>query len=154
MKDRFIYKLTNDRLYSYYIGMTTDITRRFREHKHHAHIGKKTLLCQFMRDYGVKNWKIKILFRIPDCNQVNAIDIEQFFIRCLNPTLNKAIRKVSNIGMKMYSKEWYFKNRLDEVHRCNYCDLNCACMRQLINHRNTNKHKRNVRNQINSMLNI
>ena len=141
--DRFIYRLHCAYYEQYYIGMTENVIERLKQHRHSAHVGKKTLLCQAMRSYGIKNWKIKILVRIPDCNQSNALNIEQMLIKLFNPELNKAIRRVKTLGVKVYIREWHEKNRLSKSYRCDYCNLNCSSGKQLTDHVKTRKHRMN-----------
>jgi hypothetical protein len=142
MEDRYVYKLyCKDDSSRFYIGSTSNIITRLKQHQYYAHQGKKTMLYFDMRNRGIINWKIKTLLRVEDCTCQTIQEIEQYYIRKLNPPLNKAIRRIKLIGRKQYIREWHQKNRDACLFRCEYCNINCSSSRQLYLHKETSKHK-------------
>jgi len=140
---RYIYKLWCPNVNHFYIGQTCNLANRLAQHQAQAHMTRGTMLYFYLRQYGVLNWKMKVLYKI-DCSCSEILDIEQFFIKALNPLLNKVRRRVKMLGMRRYMKEYNQKIRDDMTYRCDICDLNCCSMYQLRNHFETNKHKRNM----------
>lgn len=144
MKDYFVYKICFDECKDIYVGITTDLYKRYKQHLHSADKGIQTSLYKRIRRYGMRNTKIKVLERLENHTILMAQDREQKIIQELNPELNKAIRRVKNIGYHAYKIDWIEKNRLGGSYRCNVCDLNCGYATQLVNHLKTKKHKKNT----------
>jgi len=139
-----IYRLKCKVCNEFYIGQTKGtLLDRFTQHSNQSHSGSKTRLHRHMRLHGILNCSVKRLWSIntDDVELVN--DYEQFFIKLLRPKLNIAIRKVKDMGSKVYQREYREKKRNEGSYRCDTCDLNCISGLHLNIHYDTNKHRKN-----------
>lgn len=82
---QYIYKITNKITGEIYIGRTTDVRRRMREHNSHRNSSKKEHLEMYesMNKYGIENFEITTLEKVPD-DQVRKK--EAYFIKMYNAT--------------------------------------------------------------------
>ena len=139
-----IYQLRCGICKEYYIGQTKGtILDRFTQHSNDANRGSKTRLHHHMRMHGIGNFKIKKIRSINTDNVELVNDFEQFFIKLMKPKLNIAIRRVREIGYKVYQRQYRQKKRNEGSYRCSACDLNCISGLHLNIHFDTQKHKKN-----------
>lgn len=138
-----IYKLSCKICNHFYIGQTSaSILDRYSQHRQRANKGTKTRLYSHMRSCGIRNFKIKTLWKINTTDKELVNDMEMFYIRMLDPKLNVCVRKVRQIGMKKYLRQYREKMRDGQNHRCSLCDINCVARIHLINHFTTQKHQK------------
>ena len=78
-----VYKITNLITKEFYIGSSSNIKRRWAEHKQRSkHMNKEynKALYESIRKYGLENFNIKIL---EECEEVFLLEREQFYIKKL-----------------------------------------------------------------------
>ena len=113
-----IYKFTNKCNRKVYIGQSVHIEIRYNEHLRDAEQGKKSLLCNALRKYGVDCFDFEV---IHECSRKQLDWWEKFFIRyyCSNlndygynlteggantPTTKNRVQPVWNKGKKLTDK--------------------------------------------------
>ena len=103
-----IYKITNTQTNHIYIGQSTNIERRWMEHKTPKAYGND-LLHGDMKKYGINNFKFEV---IEECEPNELLKRENFFIKKLNPFYNTVGKSVPQKRKKLLSqknKEWWLK---------------------------------------------
>jgi hypothetical protein len=116
---------------------------RKEQHFQVANKGKRTRLCQEIRNCGIKNFDIKEVCSLELHDYYDACEVEMALIKILKPELNKNVRRVRTIGMKQYQREWQQRVRDSGIHSCEICDVSFAAKLHLMRHLETKKHKRN-----------
>jgi hypothetical protein len=114
---------------------------RKEQHFQVANKGKRTRLCQEIRNCGIKNFDIKEVCSLELHDYY--CEVEMALIKILKPELNKNVRRVRTIGMKQYQREWQQRVRDSGIHSCEICDVSFAAKLHLMRHLETKKHKRN-----------
>ena len=128
----------------FYIGQTRlNLNVRKEQHFQVANKGKRTRLCQEIRNCGIKNFDIKEVCSLELHDYYDACEVEMALIKILKPELNKNVRRVRTIGMKQYQREWQQRVRDSGIHSCEICDVSFAAKIHLMRHLETKKHKRN-----------
>lgn len=128
----------------FYIGQTRlNLNVRKEQHFQVANKGKRTRLCQEIRNCGIKNFDIKEVCSLELHDYYDACEVEMALIKILKPELNKNVRRVRTIGMKQYQREWQQRVRDSGIHSCEICDVSFAAKLHLMRHLETKKHKRN-----------
>jgi group I intron endonuclease len=79
-----IYKITNEITGQFYIGQSTDISRRWIEHKTPKASGND-YLHNDMKKYGLSNFKFEV---IEECEKEKLLERESYYIHTLNPYYN------------------------------------------------------------------
>jgi group I intron endonuclease len=91
-----IYLITNKLNGKRYIGLSSNINRRFMEHKTPKNILKKTVLARALKKYGIDNFTFEILEAIED--QEALFEREIFWINELTPEYNMNEGETGNRG--------------------------------------------------------
>ena len=86
MKIYSLYQITNIINNNFYIGITAYPERRMAGHKSYAKRNKSGLLYKEMRNYGIENFVMNIIYQSLD--SVHIAVTEQQFIKELKPKLN------------------------------------------------------------------
>ena len=82
-----IYQIRNKINGNRYIGLSSDINRRFTEHKTPKNIrNKNTVLSRAFRKYGIENFEFEIVEELDNDNDLPIREI--FWISKLNPEYN------------------------------------------------------------------
>lgn len=97
-----VYKITNVKNGMVYIGQTTNIERRWQEHKY-KYKHKNNKLYQAMREDGIENF----LFEVEEeCfHEDNLIEREQYYINYYNSIINGYNMRLDNNSIKFTSQE-------------------------------------------------
>lgn len=128
-----IYKITNKATNKFYIGSSSDITKRWREHvklldknTHHSY-----KLQEAWNDYGAENFVFEILMVLPDiATPKEILACEEEFIstsKCYedeigyNVSKHAGIVNIDNDKMDTFcnDKSWIYENILTETNKAN-----------------------------------
>ena len=74
-----IYKIENNLNHKIYIGQSTNIERRWKEH---CRKSKKSLISQAIQKYGVENFTFQIIIQTENLSELN--NLETFYIKKFN----------------------------------------------------------------------
>jgi group I intron endonuclease len=113
MKKSGIYKITNITTNKFYIGSSIDIEKRWIKHKtelrnkkhHNKHLER------LWHKYGELDFIFEIII---ECDKIDCINYEQYFIDLLNPNINQCKIAGSCLGRKL-SKEHIEKIRIKNI---------------------------------------
>jgi group I intron endonuclease len=84
-----VYKITNIINGKFYIGISNDIERRFKDHKASAKSGSLQRMYVEMRDYGIQNFKFEVLEIIND--EKVRMFMEKYYYITLRPEYNNQV---------------------------------------------------------------
>ena len=116
----YIYKLFFEKTQDFYIGMTTDLERRKKEHYQSVYRKEKlnTKIYKFIRENNLRDdLQFIILKKLTDCKErKEAKKEERFFIDLLKPTLNVCLPGRTSL-------EYFFANKKKIYEKRNKANL-------------------------------
>ena len=140
----FIYKLycKDENIKDFYIGSTTNLERRIREHKSRCNNkGQKILYTCINNNKGFNNWEFKILCNKKLNNKKELWDLEREYILKYEPTLN-ILLPYTTLNEKMEKWKKARAIYIKKKYTCNICNVETLLVNKL-QHERTIKHKKN-----------
>lgn len=113
----YIIICNDDNIKDFYIGSTTNIISRKKQHKSPNSKAYNNILYDFIRNNGgFQNFQFKTIKEVEIENKSDLSRIENEQIELLNPTLNS---NNLSVDMKEYQKE-YYKTKYKDYHKIRY----------------------------------
>ncbi len=95
-----VYQIKNNVTGDSYIGATSNIERRFNEHKSNSNIIRERPLYNSIREHGIENFSFIILESIDVHERAHLMNREIYWVAKLKPTFNRNIGGLGNNGYK------------------------------------------------------
>ena len=115
-----IYKITNTMTKDFYIGSSKNIKKRWKDHKSPSRWNEhpNCPMYQDFQKYGVDKFELEILAEV----EIGSLkEVEQQFIKALNPTYNQVNAK----GLDIDKRKEYEKNDKCKEYRKEYRNQLC-----------------------------
>jgi hypothetical protein len=153
-----IYKIfcLDKNINDFYIGSTSNINRRKREHKCRSFYKNSRLYRTIRNNGGWENWNVEILESLICNNKIEKLRKEKEYIKNLKPSLNIVIPlrtkqeyyNDNRTNIIDTQKNYYNNNRnniLKKQKKKFFCECGCITDKaHIATHRNTHKHTFNL----------